>query len=92
MAAELTLQQQGEMLFVMALLKDSYGGVPSIGVRGGDDYVVVNTCTCARCLTFNRIYPPMPAKSLITAAKIYGDAMICFNQTEEMMNSGSKTH
>ncbi|RLA42713.1 MAG: hypothetical protein DRR06_13840 [Gammaproteobacteria bacterium] len=92
MVMELTTKAQGELLFMLALLKDSFGGAPSIGIDEAGGYVVVNSCTCDECLTFTRIYPPMAASSLIEAAKLYGDARLCFNQTQDMMDSGSRKH
>ena len=97
-AVELNPQQEAELAFLLALLKDSFGGVPAAGVvpaegvEEGCRYVFFETCSCQECKVFSRVYPPMFADNMLTAAKLYGDARICFNQTKEMLSAGERKH
>lgn len=85
----LTQKQQAEVLFLLALLEDSFGGNPSIGL-GVDSraYVVVSTCPCRMCKQFRDTYPMKEAATVLAAAKLYGDDRICFFETKDMEKSG----
>ena len=83
MVNPLTPEQETEALFIMAMLEDQFGGLPSVGVDESMKYIVVATCKCPSCVEFNSTYKPRPKDSLLAAAKAYGDDRICFLETLE---------
>lgn len=92
MSKALTLEEQGQALFILALLRDQFGGSPALGVSDDGEYVVVATCACDKCVEFRNTYPIKPNLSVLGAAKSYGDAKLCHQQTLDSRQQGELVH
>jgi len=88
----LTPEEQGQVLFVLALLQGQFGGAPALA-RGEDGtYVVVPTCSCSKCLEFRKTYDLKPNNTILGAAKAYGDDKLCHQDTLDARHERRRVH
>lgn len=88
----LSKQELCEVLFLLALLENEFGGTPTLGVGDDGTYLVLPTCTCPRCVDFRVVYPAKPHKTILAAAKTYGDNKLCAMTTQEHKENGGHVH
>jgi len=88
----LTIEQQMEANFILSLLQSEFGGSTALGLGQDGIFVVLPTCTCAKCVEFKKLYQAKPNATILGAAKAYGDDKLCHQQTLEAKQAGVLLH
>lgn len=87
-----TRQEYAEVVFLLSLLDSQFGGAPSLGAGEDGTYIVAPMCRCPVCDDFRKTYKIKPQKTILAAAKAYGDNKLCQESTREHAESGEVSH
>lgn len=94
---ELDPAEHEDVMFVMQMLSDVFGGEPVIAVGVAEDtgnrvYGVMSSCDCGVCASFRKGFPQKFYESMVGAARAYAGNRSSFMLSQDLGETPRTCH